>query len=261
MRQERTLIEARQREILRILIDRPDISVNEIAEWFSISAITVRRDLNTLEKMGCIVRHYGGAAVTDSAIATLRRISPPEKRLLMHAREQIAKRAASFVENNDTIFINTSNTAIKMLPYITAKNVTVITNNGNAINSDFSPEVHVFLTGGELRHPRATLVGDYAVRLLNSVLANKSFLGCNGICISSGMTTRNTNEVNINEIMSERVTGCTYILADHSKIGFTSNFASCPLSRIGHIITDDHAPAESVEGFRDLGIEVHICTL
>ena len=81
------------------------------------------------------------------------------------------------VEDGDTIFINTSSTALAMVPYIHAKNVVVITNNGNAITIPHSAEVTIILTGGELRHIKGTMVGEFALDNINMVSTRKTFLG------------------------------------------------------------------------------------
>lgn len=49
--------------------------------------------------------------------------------------------------------------------------------------------------------------------------AKKSFIGCTGISPDIGMVTEMVSEVNLNQMMFQRVTGASYILADSSKFG------------------------------------------
>ena len=171
-------------------------------------------------------------------------------------RKKIAKYAASLVEDGATIFINTSATALQMIKYIKDKRVTVITNNGKAIFMEHSSKVSVILSGGELRDIKEAMVGEFATNNISKVTAKKSFLGCSGLSVESGMTTEILSEVNINELMLNRVTGTSYILADYSKLGRNSSFVSCPTERIINIITDEKAPQNILEGFQENNINI-----
>ena len=160
------------------------------------------------------------------------------------------------VEDGDTIFINTSATALQMIKYIKDKRVTVITNNGKAIYMEHSSKISVILSGGELREIKEAMVGEFATNNISKVTAKKSFIGCTGLSVETGMTTEILSEVNINQLMLQRVTGTSYILADHTKIGRNSSFVSCPTAEILNIITDEKAPAEVLDGFRENEINV-----
>lgn len=172
-------------------------------------------------------------------------------------RRRIAMFAASLVEDGDSLFINTSRNALQMLEYIQCENVTVITNNGKAIYSEHSPEVSVILSGGELRHPKDAMVGDFALRNLQTIYAKKAFVGCSGISAQTGMTTEIFNEVSINELMINHATQDVYLLADHTKIGSNSSFISCPIEKINYLITDEKAPEDALEMIREKGVQVY----
>lgn len=250
MKVSRSVVDKRREKMLSMINKTGDIKVPEIASVFKISEITVRRDLQYFEDRRLIERYYGGARIIDKTAVK------KEDALLIY-KENIAKYAAKLVEDGDSIFINTSSTALEMLKYIKAKNVTVITNNGNAINARHSSAVTIILTGGELRHIKGTMVGEFALDSLSKVTAKKSFIGCSGISIESGMTTEILNEVKINEAMISRVVGKTYILADNTKFGINSSFVSCPIDSIKNIITDEKANAEIVEILREKGVLIH----
>jgi DeoR/GlpR family transcriptional regulator of sugar metabolism len=145
-----------------------------------------------------------------------------------------------------------------MVKYITAKDVMIITNNGNIIMEDNPSHATLVLLGGELRYQKGNMVGDFTLNNLSRVTAKKNFSGCSGICLDMGMTTELFNEANINAMMFERVTGESYILVDHTKLEKKNGFVSCPVEKITHIITDSEAPETIVEGFRKKGIDVYM---
>lgn len=100
-----------------------------------------------------------------------------DKDIVSVCRDLIARYAASLVEDGDTIFINTSSNALKLIAYVKSQNVTVITNNGKAINHEKADGVSIILTGGELRYPKEAMVGDFALRNLQNILPKKPLWG------------------------------------------------------------------------------------
>ena len=54
-------------------------------------------------------------------------------------KERIAKEAAGLVQEGDTLFLNSSSTALLILKYLKGRQVTVITNNGKAMQIDIDP--------------------------------------------------------------------------------------------------------------------------
>lgn len=250
MKRERAYVDHRRNEILKVIEERPEVKVEELAKIFAVSPVTIRRDLQYLEDHQKLVRFYGGASV--------KKAQEKERDDVELYKELIARYAAALVEDGDTIFINTSSTAIMMLEYIKRKNVTVITNNGRAIYSEQREGLNVILTGGELRYPKEAMVGDFAIRNVQPVFAKKSFLGCSGISEELGMTTENANEVNINGLMAKNALNDTYLLADHTKIGNNSSFISCAIEQIGNLITDELAPKEELDLMREKGVKIHI---
>lgn len=252
MKKEKQYVDNRRQQIMHILHEDGEVRVENLADHLNISLLTVRRDLQYLEEQNQLVRFYGGAKLVERQETAL------EIDDIQLYRELITKYAATLVQDEDSLFINTSSNALQMLKYIVKKNVNVITNNGRAIQMKHGSGVHVILTGGELRHPKEAMVGDFALRNLQTVYAKKAFIGCSGISPMIGMTTEIANEVNINELMINHATQEVYILADHTKIGKNSSFISCSVDKIKHLITDEKAPRDILEQFEEQGVKVHI---
>lgn len=242
-------VKKRRDQIMQIIEKLGDVKVLDLSENLRVSPITIRRDLQYLEDKNLLIRYYGGAKTNDQDV------DPTDE--IAICRRNIAKYAASLVEDDDVIFINTSKTALEMIEYIKAKNVTVCTNNALAINHQRSSSVNIVLTGGELRHIKGTMVGEFALDSVNKVMAKKSFIGCSGLSLQVGMTTEFLNEVKINEAMLSRVVGESYIVADHTKFCKKSSFTSFPIEKIRNIITDDKVSDEILELYMDRGINVY----
>lgn len=251
MKNNRSFIENRRRKIYQALEQNGSVKVEDLSAELNASPLTIRRDLNHLEQLGLIERFYGGAALRDNSSQPA--LPESENALFKHA---IAQRAVQFITDGDIIFINSSSTALLMLNYITAKMVTVITNNGRTMLSDYRDNVSIVLTGGELQVPKKVMVGEFALNNLNRVTATKSFLGCSGLTAEEGFTTANMHEVAINQLMLSRVTGERYILADHTKIGKKHNFISGSPDQISCVITDTEADKTVLDSLAVRGIQI-----
>jgi DeoR family transcriptional regulator, copper-sensing transcriptional repressor len=55
----------REKQILEQLNKKGDVSIQELAETFSVSTMTIHRDLNRLEEMGQLRKRHGGASLID----------------------------------------------------------------------------------------------------------------------------------------------------------------------------------------------------
>jgi DeoR family fructose operon transcriptional repressor len=251
MKNNRTIVENRRNKICQILKQVGSIKVTELSSQLHASPLTIRRDLDHLENLGIVERFHGGATLKENRSNEHPNITGYD--LYKHA---IAKRAAQFVVDGDTIFINSSSTALLILKYITAKMVTVITNNGKAINYHSRNNMTIVLTGGEMRTSKEVMVGEFAINNLNRVSATKSFMGCNGLTAEEGFTTAAMHEVAINQLMISRATGQCYILADHTKIGRKHSFISGSPDQISCVITDTDADKSVLASLSNQGIQI-----
>lgn len=245
-KQTQKTVSERRNKIIQLLINEKTLTVEKLSELLSVSIPTIRRDLIILEEENQIIRYFGGAKIMDET--TYCPYVPYKNK-----KEAIAFEACKYIEDGDTIFINTSSTALLILKFLKNKHVNVITNNVKAAFVDRDPNVSIILTGGELRIPKETLVGDFALKNIQGVQAHKCFLGCSGI--SEELSTSVLQETAINHKMQKHTLGDVFVLADSSKIGRHHSFVSSDLSKITHLITDKGADKEYIEYFNSLGIK------
>jgi len=116
------------------------VSVSDLADRFEVSSLTIRRDLDELEAQGLISRSYGMATLLDP-------LSTGLSSNQVTAKFKLAQAAAKLIKDGDTVFINTSSTAIKVLEFITAENITIVTNNGVEFTLGWQDKVSDFSYG------------------------------------------------------------------------------------------------------------------
>ena len=250
MKRDRQSVNQRHAEMLSLIRQRQELLVPELAQIFNISPMTVRRDLQLLEERGMIRRFHGGATIDQETEVSRDRMD------VSLCRGLIARYAASLVQNGDVILINGSNTALALLDHLEEKRVTVYTNNGLVVGRSYPESINVQLFGGSLRTDHI-LTGDLTLRNLMDIHADKAFLGCIGISPGGEILCGIPSELSINETMIAHAEKY-YILADHTKMGRSSPYASFLLEKKGCIITDVFAPTEVTDRLRDGDMEV-IC--
>lgn len=246
-RRSRGFVEQRRQTIVEILREEGRASVSDLAERLGISPLTIRRDLAALEESGVICRRYGEALLAEG-------VSPQSPASPFEAeKEAIARAAARLVGDDELLFINTSSTALALVPHITAQGVTVVTNSARAQGLPIPQSGMILVTGGEIRPPRGVLSGEFALANIRSVAATTCFVGCAGISLTAGVTSTTQQEATVNSLMVERADRMV-LLADSSKLGIGAGFSYAPLDRVTLLITDTGATDEDVEILQEAGI-------
>ena len=253
MKNNRQAVLARQKELLRIIREKGEIAVTDLAEMLRVTPMTIRRDLSVLAKDGRAV-HMHGRAVSAEYAGKMGSENGERER----CRDLLSAYAADIVEEGDTIFINGSRTALNLLEHISDRSVTAITNNGWAVDGKYAPCVRLRLIGGDLYEH--VMVGEYVVQSLLRMRADKLFIGCAAIYEDGEFRYDIPTEIGINEMMISRTRGKVYILADHTKLQKRdenrSTYGSCRYTVPVTLITDDLADPAILDRLRACGIEI-----
>ncbi|NRY64084.1 DeoR/GlpR family DNA-binding transcription regulator [Clostridium beijerinckii] len=258
MKKNQGIVSKRRERILDYLATNETINTNELAEKLNISPLTLRRDLQALDDEGLIVRYYGGAKLAANVDNTddLNSDQGTSDSEFLKKKHAIAKYAADIINDGDTIFINSSSTALLILEYLGDKRVYVVTNNGKALQSTVGPNIELVLTGGQVYERKQSLIGEFATYILSKITADKCFLGVSGIACDAGISTSVLQETLVNHEMINRCSGPVYILADSTKVGRHHNFSSGEISEVSHLITDSNIKDSDLEEFNEKGITV-----
>lgn len=208
----------RRKEILELLGQRTEASVEELCRVLYVSAPTIRRDLQALEREGLIRRTRGGAALLRGAGAE----SPFAFRSAEHAgeKEQLATQAVELVADGMTLFLDSSSTILRLARLLGRfRDLTIITNGIRTADvlSDF-PQLTIFTTGGQVRPNSKSFVGTAACDFIREHCADYTFFSSQGVTQENGPTEANEEEAMVKRCFlsaSKRAV----LLADSSKWG------------------------------------------
>ena len=232
---------ARQRHdvIIAEVRRRGAVRVSELAQLLSVSDMTVRRDLETLDDAGMLAKVHGGATLRDE-----RSTDEPgfEAKSLRNTREKhaIAMAAAALVQPGTAIGITAGTTTWQLASHIIdVANLTVVTNSvrvADVLHQSQRSDRTVVLTGG-VRTPSDALVGPVAVAALRSLHLDSVFMGVHGMSERAGYTTPNLMEAETNRAFWA-ATEHLVVLADHTKWGITGLSSMAALGDASVLITD-----------------------
>ena len=115
--------------------------------------------------------------------------------------------------------------------------------------------MHFILLGGIYLPGYDLVVGPQTVRQLQSLHADKMFLGTDGFTFQQGLTTANVLEAEVARAMVQ-ASDEIIVVTDSSKIGVIGLATIMPVNMINKVITDHEAPMEFVRGLEEQGVEV-----
>ncbi|HEX7341344.1 MAG TPA: transcriptional repressor AgaR [Rhodanobacteraceae bacterium] len=253
----RLLVEERRRHIIDLVEKNGRATVEGLSQHFGISAVTIRGDLEALDRAGAITRSHGGALpIVVAHIDTPLTIK--ESRRLAEKR-RIGAAAAKLISDGETIILDSGSTTVEIARCIRQRqwqSLTVITNALNiALELNGLTNVRIMMLGGMLRPTSYSLAGPDAEQALGKLSADRLFLGVDGLDPLVGVTTPDPQEAMLNALMV-RVSRETVAVLDSSKLGQRSLSVIAPVESLQVVITDTNAPAATIDNLRERGVQV-----
>lgn len=235
----------RREKILDLIREDGHAKVLQLSQIFKVTEVTIRQDLEKLEKDGFIEREHGGAYLKNIGMSVKNIVLQNQENLEQKAA--IARKALEHINNGDTIILDSGSTTTEIAKLISGfKNLTVITNSLNiALVLGVDPEINLVVTGGEFKAPTLSLTGQKAADFFDGLHVDKLFLATAGITLKSGLTYPSISDIVVKRAMIESANE-VFLVADSGKIG-KSSFASLgALSLIDFLITDSKISEEDI---------------
>lgn len=243
---------SRQQTILQMVIDKGRVSVTELAKTTGVSEVTIRQDLNTLEKQSYLRRTHGYAVPLES--------DDVETRMLNNfaLKRKLAEFAASTVEPGETIFIeNGSSNALLARTLAEQKDITIITVSSYIAHLLKETPCEVILLGGIYQKKSESMVGPLTRQYIAQVHFSKAFIGIDGWQPETGFTGRDMMRADVVNAVLEK--GCeAIILTDSSKFGAVHPYPLGQNNPFNRVITDDRLNPVTQRELEQAGVHVDI---
>jgi DeoR family deoxyribose operon repressor len=251
----------RRKTIIQLLQQQDEVSVSEIADLLKVSEITVRRDLSHLENERMIRRTHGGAMLCSSILSSISDTETYtfEEQTKKNIRKKsiIGMKAASLIEPNETILLDSGTTTPFIAKYINNNiPITVLCyTSTNAFELIHRPNINLILAGGYYDRRSHVFRGNECSQLIHSIRADKAFVSAAGVDEKLGLTTYFYFESEIKKTfikLAKRI----ILVADSTKFGKISISYFASLDQVNTIITDDGLSPEYRDIIENSGIEL-----
>lgn len=181
-------IEERQQHIIEILQEYGRITVKELCKLFNVSNVTIRSDLNDLEKQGLLVRTHGGAMSSAHSSPEI----PFDLRMKKHSeeKERMAQTASDMIVDGEAVFLDGGTTVSVIRHFLQdKKDVTIITPSIEIASFlAHHTSVNIFIMGGFLKRESFSTLGASSANVIKDWNISKAFLGAYGFTENHGLT-------------------------------------------------------------------------
>ena len=253
---ETIFAEERRLQILDLLRERRKVTVADLAALFAVTPATIRSDLREMESKDLLMRTHGGAIEKSKTSFELESRDREVRNL--EAKRRIAQTALAFVQDGDTIILDTGTTTLELAKLLQVRRkVTVLTNDiVIARTLEEFAAIDVVLMGGILRKGFHCTVGAQAKLTTAGLTVDKAFLGTNSLSIERGATTPDIHQAEVKKHMVS-ITAKIIVLCDGTKLGRVSFAQFATIDQLDTLITDA-VDAPTREKLEESGVEVVI---
>jgi len=235
----------RLQKIREIILEQGYVDVQVLKEKMGVSDITIRRDLDKLEKEGLIIKTYGGAVLNNDFSSRSPTFEGNNLNDYDEEGELISRIAANMIEGEEIIFLSGGTISRYIARRIKdRKKLMVITNDifvAAELNSN--PNIKVTVTGGDLVTDAGIMVGPYVLRMLKEICVNKAFIEVKGVHLKFGYSMESYDEVEIIKRIID-ISNEVIALAAYDKFGTTSFTKLGDLNLFKKIVSNKEVPEE-----------------
>jgi len=236
-------------------------SIRDLGEFLGVTTMTIRRDLDEIPEADGFLLVRGVLFYTGS-----QKSAPSHRYSLITAKTErseqktrIAQAALQLLQPGDSIIIDAGSTMEYFVNVIPASmNLSAFCFSLNIMMCLLQKDsTRIMLTGGLYHSSSMMFESREAIKLVRNSRSNKAFISASGVNLKLGVTCSDDFESELKRTAiasaQERI-----LLVDSSKFGKVQTGFFAEVGDFERIITDDGAPADTVEAIRGLGVIVDI---
>ncbi len=247
----------RQTLIAEMVREKPLVKVTELMEKFGVSDMTIRRDLDVLQKQGIIKKVYGGAVLATSATGVNQDVHMEVRvEAFTNRKREIAKRAVDLIGTQDVIILDAGTTTLELARILPRyEDLVVVTNSIPIAHELTGKSPSLLLAGGIVRASTHSTVGPKTKEFLGDLRASKLFLGASSLSLKEGLLNSNLYESEIKRTMIASADQ-VIVLADSSKFETSSYHVFARWESVDILVSDHLLPEGIRQALREQGVEV-----
>ncbi len=239
----------RLQQILDRLAGQDEVGVADLAGHFQVTAMTIRRDLDVLEKQGQVTRTHGGAMLAAPSIVAFSFQSRQQERI--QEKKAIAREAVKRVKPGMTVLIDTGTTTLEVAKALAGFSDLKVLTSSLAIASALLAHdgLELVLLGGTVNRNSPDLSGSLTEDNLARFRADISFAGADALD-ENGLYTRSQQMARVSRTMLATA-GKTVLVADSEKFGKSAFVRFAQWTDVDELITDSRLGADHLKWVKD----------
>jgi DeoR/GlpR family transcriptional regulator of sugar metabolism len=247
------LKQERHGKILEILERDGRVVATKLPGVLGVSGYTVRRDLEELAATGRLQRVHGGAL----ARSTVPRTYEARRVEAVAGKIATARAAATLLEPDQVAILDGGSTALHLVDAIPIGHTGTFVTHSPPVAEALGRRggFDVVVVGGSLEPRAMVAVGARTLETFRGVSADICFLGIWSLHAERGISTGYHEEAEVRRVLVERADRVV-ALASREKLGTVAPFTIAPATALTHLATEPAVPADVLEPFADLGIQI-----
>lgn len=215
------------------------VSTRELAREFQVTEVTIRKDLDELDRQKKVLKVHGGAKSRQKKqTLTTEMETWMSERTNVHARqkEALCAYAADLVSDGDCIFVDGGTTLIPFLKFLRNKRVKIVTHNQMLIGQFQREYGELIILGGYYLPFYGMSAGPMTIEQLSKFNFDYAFISCAGVDIA--LNKAYTAEMDTAEIKKNamKLAQKSYLLVDSSKLKVRGFYSCADLSDFDAVI-------------------------
>ena len=210
----------RYEKIIELVNKMGIINIKELAKTLEVTEATIRRDCELLEKEQKLIRVHGGAkSITSKVIrSSFNDLEMKERTQHYDEKELVCRRAASFVQDGECVYLDGGTSIVPMLKYLKGMHLKIVTPSTLIANIFEDDDSELFLTGGKFSSGYDMTIGPLVLENLKKFNFNHAFIACTGIEVKDGVVyTGELETMTVKEVAMQQALK-KYLLIDASKL-------------------------------------------
>ena len=253
----------RQRDILCLAEDEGYVSVESLAETFSVTQQTIRSDINNFCDQELLTRAHGGAFYSKAHNFAYK----SRKSLASDEKKEIADAVAAIIPDNSSIVLgNIYSTKSGTTTELVAESLylhqglKVITNDINIVNIfvQFN-NAEVWLAGGKVRNLDSAVIGTNTADFIKQFKVDYAVVGVSAIDNDGALMDFDYEEVQVSKAIFNHCRKLI-LVADNFKFDSTAPMLIGNISEVDILVTNTQPPLEIIDLCNSNNIEIVVAS-
>ena len=233
------------------------MTYDELCEKFpDVSAMTLRRDIEELERSGSVLRIKNGAISLSEINKYTEGGVTNRANQHIFEKQNIAEKATALIEENQTLFIDGGSTTTFFARELPDKNYHIITNGLN-IAEELAAKTQptISIVGGEFSKINQVTCGRRAENFLSTADIDVAIMATTAYSYKDGFSCAERAEAELKSYVISRARK-RIMLLDSSKLDKTLSYTFAKIDNLDVLVVDEFFPQELKQEFKRHGVRV-----